>query len=187
MAIALAGWIQEGFGLKVFIDSCIWEYSDNLLKLIDNHYCLNPDGKSYNYEKRNQSTSHLHMMLSTALTMMIDKSECLFFLNTPNSIQTADTFINKTKSPWIYNEIVISRLIRKKKLSEYRPETTKAFTNLGRIDESQVMNYETDLSHLQNLTKSDLVQWRKNWNSVSLYEKYPLNTLYEKFPVDRYV
>lgn len=78
-AIALAGWIQEIFGLKVFIDSCIWEYSENLLRLIDNHYCLNSDKKSYSYEKRNQSTSHVHMMLSSALTMMIDKAECLFF------------------------------------------------------------------------------------------------------------
>lgn len=54
------------------------------------------------------------------------------FLNTPNSIQTADT-INKTKSPWIYHETVISRLIRKKKLSECRGEATKAFTDLGRL------------------------------------------------------
>lgn len=185
-AITLAGWIQEVFGLSVFIDSCIWGYSEDLLRLIDNHYCLNPGGGTYSYEKRNQSTSHVHMMLSTALTMMIDQAECLFFLNTPNSIQTGET-IDKTKSPWIYNEIAISRLIRKKKLSEYRPERTKAFTDLGRIDESFVMNYDANLSHLQNLTADDLIQWKEDWGYVSLHEKYPLNKLYELFPIDNYL
>jgi hypothetical protein len=64
------------------------------------------------------------MMLSTALSMMIDKAECLFFLNTPNSIQATEA-IDRTKSPWIYHEISISSLIRKRRLSEYRREVTK--------------------------------------------------------------
>ncbi|MGR6005670.1 hypothetical protein ACT7CR_06905 [Bacillus paranthracis] len=31
-AIALAGWLNDTFGLRVFIDSCVWGYADNLLK-----------------------------------------------------------------------------------------------------------------------------------------------------------
>ena len=183
-AITLAGWLQEEFDLNVFIDSCIWSYADDLLRLIDNAYCLNSNGVNYSYEKRNQSTSHVHMMLSTALTMMIDKTECLFFLNTPNSIQTIET-INKTFSPWIYNEISISQVIRKKKLSQYRRELTKGFSLTGRIDEREFANYEVNLSHLQKLVESDLKSWQSLWNNSSLHEEYPLNKLYELFPVDK--
>lgn len=31
LAIALSGWLHEQFGLSVFIDSCVWGYSNNLL------------------------------------------------------------------------------------------------------------------------------------------------------------
>lgn len=186
MAITLAGWLQENFGLRIFVDSCIWDYADELLKLIDNYFCLNPSRETYSYEKRNQSTSHVHMMLSTALNMMIDNAECLFFINTPSAIYTTE-MISKTKSPWIYNEISLSQIIRKRKLSEYRGEITKAFSKGGRLAESEMINYELNLGHLQNLTARDLDNWRKLWENYSLHEKYPLNKLYELFPVDKLI
>jgi hypothetical protein len=102
-AIGLAGWLKQEFGLNAFIDSCVWGYSAELLKIIDDKFCLNDDNKSYDYEKGNVSTSHVHMMLSTALTMMIDKTECIFFLDTPSSINTND-IIYKTGSAWIYQK-----------------------------------------------------------------------------------
>ena len=55
----------------------------------------------YDYNKRNYSTSHVHMMLSTALTMMMDEAECVIFLNTPNALSTKD-IVHKTESPWIF-------------------------------------------------------------------------------------
>lgn len=83
---AFAGWIYETFGLEAFIDSCSWGYCDDLLRKIDNRYCYNTKTKTYNYKLRNYTTSHVHMMLSTALTEMMDKTECIIFFNTPNSI-----------------------------------------------------------------------------------------------------
>jgi hypothetical protein len=59
LAISFSGWLNETFGLCVFIDSEIWGYSNKLLKIIDNKYCKNYDG-NYSYEKRNFSTSHVH-------------------------------------------------------------------------------------------------------------------------------
>jgi hypothetical protein len=85
-AIALAGWLFDTYGIKAFIDSCIWGYADDLLKLIDKKHCYKKETNTFDYNLRNYSTSHVHMILSTTLTMMIDNSECLFFLNTPNSI-----------------------------------------------------------------------------------------------------
>ncbi|CDH90270.1 conserved hypothetical protein [Clostridium botulinum B str. Eklund 17B (NRP)] len=86
LAIRLAEWLYYNFGLITFIDSYIWSYSDDLLKKIDEKYCKNKKKRIYYYDTRNISTSHVHMMLMNALMKMIDKSECVFFLNTDNSI-----------------------------------------------------------------------------------------------------
>ena len=63
----LAGWITEKFKVNVFVDSYIWNYCDDLLKEIDKEYCRHSNGTSYDYDKRNVSTAHVHMMLSNAL------------------------------------------------------------------------------------------------------------------------
>lgn len=84
-AIALAGWLNFNFNLDVFIDSCIWGYSNDLLKTIDDKYCKNTNG-TYDYEKSVYAASHIHMMLSTAILKMIDNAESVIFLNTPNLI-----------------------------------------------------------------------------------------------------
>ncbi|MCC5439660.1 hypothetical protein [Clostridium botulinum] len=47
--------------------------------MIDNNYCFNKDTETYDYIKRNYSTSHVYIMLSTALSMMIDRAESIFF------------------------------------------------------------------------------------------------------------
>lgn len=174
-AIILAGFLKSAFGLKTFIDSCIWGYSNDLLRLIDNRFCRQTNG-NYDYNKRNQSTSHVHMMLSTALNMMIDKTECLFFLNTPNSVTTSGV-ISSTESPWIYSEITMSKLIRKKKLQQYRREGTRMFSKgglAGPVMES--IEYELDLNHLTEIDRNDLINWNNEYQKNKL--KYPLDILY---------
>lgn len=99
-------------GLKSFIDSEVWQYADSLLKEIDKN-CKRRDGL-YDYNKRNISTSYVHMMLNTALLSMIDKCECLFFLSTPNSFETVNEIKNSTFSPWIYSELSMANSIEKK-------------------------------------------------------------------------
>lgn len=115
LAHALAGFLLKRFNLSVFVDSVVWGYSDELLKKLDNEFCS--IGKErYSYSKRNNTTAHVHMMLSTALLKMIDKTECLFFLNTNNSntVQFRD-YMNgpSTYSPWIFSEISIANSIRR--------------------------------------------------------------------------
>ena len=92
-------------------------YCDELLNKIDKKYCYNQKTKTYDYKMRNYTTSHVHMMLSTALTEMIDKTECIIFFNTPNSIIMSDELDKidkkeKTISPWIYHELSISTMIQ---------------------------------------------------------------------------
>lgn len=120
-AIALAGFLSEKLKLKVFIDSCLWGFSNNLLKEIDENYCKHSNKVSFDYEKRNYSTSHVHMMLSIALNNMIDECEAIFFLNTPNSINFGDDINEKqTMSPWIYSELNSANILRIKDIRKYR-------------------------------------------------------------------
>lgn len=122
LAIKLAGYLNQTFGIYSFIDSCVWHNGDDLKKQLNDcdyngynicHSC-GCDGFSYNL-------SCVHMMLSSALAKMIDKCECIFFLNTPSSINLN----KKTESPWIYYELNIADLVQKRKkveslLLEYR-------------------------------------------------------------------
>jgi hypothetical protein len=164
LAIALAGWLKETFGLTAFIDSCVWGYADDLIGLIDNKYCRK-GSRLYNYEKRNYSTSHVHTMLSVALTQMIDNTECLFFLNTPNSL-TPNTFIEQTESPWIYSEIVMSRLIREnppeRKKSRSLNESQKTFATRRK---NIPFSYDLSVDHLTAINSKVLTDWQ------SIYEE----------------
>lgn len=171
LAITFAGWLYEAFGLTSFIDSCVWGYANNLLRIIDNQYCRREATNSYDYNKRNYSTSHIHMMLSVALSQMIDNTECLFFLNTPNSI-TPGTVIQQAESPWIYSEIAMSRLIRRKPLNEYRMQRiAESFSSGGKLN----VKYQLPTAHLTSVNYDILVEWEKRWDN---FEKNSQNPLY---------
>lgn len=149
LAIALAGWLSDTFGLKAFVDSSIWGYADELVEI------LKKMDESFN--ENNYITSHVHNMLTVALMEMIYKTECLFFLNTPNS-----TFFDCTLSPWIYTEIGISKMIQKR-----RPQRPM------QISDSRIA-HELDLSHLTEIDYRDLNKWEKS----NTYGDDALDTLY---------
>ena len=183
-AIAFAGWLYHFFSIDAFIDSAIWGYCDNLIQIIDNEYSRGADGE-FDYIKRNISTSHVHMMLSTALTMMIDKTECLFFMDSPNSIMPTES-IEKTASPWIYFEIATSQMIQKK-----APVRTTVFesaeTEQEYLKRSLTMAYELDLNHLSELNRPDLDYWStaKQYHSPesALDELYSIKPTKEIFDI----
>lgn len=145
LAIALAGWLWETFRLKAFVDSSIWGYADDLINKL-----LEETDDNYSHNERNNSdliyiTSHVHNMLTVALMKMIDKTECLFFLKTPNS-----AFFDCTLSPWIYTEIGISMMIQKR-----RPQRPM------QISDSRIA-HELDLSHLSEIDYRDLNEWEES-------------------------
>lgn len=153
--LLIAGFLYKTQGVKSFIDSCIWGYAGDLLHIIDDEYCLKPSG-SYSYEKRNYSTSHVHMMLTIALTKMIYNTECILFLNTPNSIYPKDTILGEKKeaetlSPWIYTEIEMTKLVNKRAPKEHR-NFQKTFS-VAREDLQMLQRGDTfhmEISHLMN-------------------------------------
>lgn len=119
-------------------------------------YYYQEDSKTYNYNKRNFSTSHVHMMLSTALINTIDNTECIFFINTPNSIENVyDTVNNSTYSTCIYSELEATRLLRNRPISDYRvPYETKSIHE--KFNNELKIKYRCDLNHLCDLSDSDL-------------------------------
>lgn len=178
LAFYLAGYLSDNFDLNVFIDSCIWGYSDDLLKEIDNDYCMT-DKDFYSYKLRNHSTSHIHMMLSTALNMMIDRTECLFFLNTPDSIKSYGS-IDKTESPWIYAEISATHYLRENlpKRKQLLLECTAKFSEGGVIQKAVSVTHNLDLSKLNKLDKGNLDLLK----SLEIKGTNALDLLYELHP-----
>lgn len=154
--LTLAGYLYKKLDLICFIDSCIWGYSDKLLKAIDKRYCTTKNENTYDYDLRNLSTSHVHMMLTVALTKMIYNTECLFFLNTPNSILPKDSVKNKTLSPWIYTELSMIKYIEKKSAAKHR----RMVENFSKSLESLKVEYEVDsLNDLPTLTFKEIKDW----------------------------
>lgn len=176
IALFISG-VLEALGLKVFIDSTVWGYSDELLRIIDEKMCPSQNQKgNYNYQARNYSTAHVHMMLSVALNKMIDKSECLFFLNTPSSVSTKSVIEQRTRSPWIYSEIANSRLLRVRKPDRM---LTKSFSKGGKIEALSMIveniEHVLELDHLQQINQEDIVNWLDKINE----EEHILDTLYK--------
>ncbi len=178
LAITLAGWLKKEFGLTTFIDSCCWGYSNELALKLNNEYnynIFNPD--TYEFDKAMNIAGHVHMMLSTALANMIDKTECIMFLNTPNSVYSYDTKL-KTYSPWIYNELEITRIIEKKKKRKLLKE---------HVEFNMSIEYELNTDHLYNINENDLISWKAHrWRvltkSITTDTEYKsLSSLYEKY------
>lgn len=201
LANALAGWLFAKFGLKVFIDSNVWEYSNNLLNKINDKYSnkqINQNGEFlYDYRSCNYVSQHVNIMLSTALQKMIDKVECVILLNTDNSISVFDNHnktINQTYSPWIYSEILSTQIIRKKPLFYYREyyreyrndEIQAAFESSSEKYFALLITYDVSLEHLVKLNGIDLQRWlEKNSFGFVEYYDYALDALYSfKNPKD---
>jgi len=171
--MALAGWLNEKFDLTVFIDSSVWLHGKMLKKKLADTYCRINDGL-YGYDSFSHAASHVDIMLSSALSMMIDKCECLFFLNTPNAIKAYGNNAHLTESVWIYNEIGISKIIEKKKPKRWVTESVEMTETFSKGLSGFKIAHEVDLEHLIPIGKIDLESWLKKKNK----EEFPLDTLY---------
>ncbi|MGF2153566.1 toll/interleukin-1 receptor domain-containing protein [Lactococcus lactis] len=179
LAIKLACWLENNFGVRVFIDSLLWKNIDDLQKEIDKKYTFSEITKTYDYDLRNITTSHVHAMLSTALNDMIDSSECVIFLNTPSSIELS-TLKTSTFSPWIYSEIKAANLLRINTPSRFiqkRFGNTLPFTG-GTFNEAPQIKYDTDLSKFHKITYQSLIAWNVDRIINKIKGTETLNSLY---------
>lgn len=159
-AECLANWLYENFKLKAFIDSHVWGYANILLKKLNDRFAIE-DEKTYKYSPAISNAAHVHLMLSTALSEVIDKSECLFFINTENTLQNITlkdgSEEQRTASPWIMSELKTFSIIEKK-LSGNRDINERKMI-LESISEGAKFLYKTSKEHLSPLSVSDLKNW----------------------------
>lgn len=177
-----AGWLNRTFDLKVFVDSCVWGNCNDILREIDNKYCKKITG-NYDYDLRNRSTSHVHAILSTALAEMMDKSECIIFFNTPQSISTVDVIGDSdseiTHSPWIYYELSTVKKLRITPPS--RPRQIREATEGNRLGLIHYDSLESDynvhkyLKDMPVINDNTLYNWAENHNK----SRHPLDVLYD--------
>lgn len=190
IAERLANWLYQQFGLKSFIDSHVWGYANDLLKELNDRYAKS-DGDSYNYIPAVANAAHVHLMLSTALSEAIDKAECLFFLNTENTLQDITlkdgSEEQRTASPWIMSELKTSSMITTK-LSKDRIVINEG-VGLESASNAAPLLYKTSMEHLLPLNENGLKAWLNGCaehlgrftflNSMGKKEYDALNILYK--------
>ncbi|HAO07345.1 MAG TPA: hypothetical protein DCQ50_10185 [Chryseobacterium sp.] len=171
LVIAFGGWLKEEFGLECFIDSCIWGYSKSLQNIIDNTYSRNREGV-LDYDSVLYASSHVNMMLNTALMQMVDSCECIIFVNTPKSVKP-NQVMSKIISPWIYSEIAMTKLIKSRSLDSYRIKSINENRHFSELE----IEYNLDTKHLLNLTTYKL----HTWKNAGLKNSNALDYLYRMF------
>lgn len=181
LARKLSYWLYVTFGLRAFIDSDVWGYAPDLEEKLLRIYCRYSDQEDYD-DLKNFVSAHVHMMLSVALNQMIDNAECLFFLNTPSSISIDAPIEGTTPSPWIYSEIAMSRLIRKKSKGEHRG---LLFESEQDLFADRPIRYTLPMDHLTKLNSDDLLMWKKYCKAASHHHLKALDCLYQLNPLKK--
>ena len=165
-----AFYLRNILGLKVFIDSEVWGYVDDLLMSVNNQYAKIGE-KLYDYKKCNLNASVIYLMLSNAIHDVINETECLFFINTPNSINSEENIEETTESPWIYDELKTTSII-KPKISD----RIKAMIDVYKIHQKSSQNVIVDsaepvwirdvtkeVNSLEVLPNRILVEWQNKY------------------------
>lgn len=166
-ALLLANKIQQTHGLIVFIDSDVWGSVYDLLKEVDDEYCRLSGSNSYSYEKRNQSTAHVYMILNSALHEVIDRTEAFIFLGSENSLvpsiksTMSEYNRDKTYSPWIHSELLLSSMIRRSRPKRYKEVVLDSVASVEHLTESKQLKVEHDapMGHLTKISQILLNQW----------------------------
>ena len=186
LALNLAGWLHSTFKIRSFIDSCVWGHSTKILRQIAVDHCRTDDKRHFDYDLRNGSTSHIHMMLATALGKMINSVEAVIFVSTPNSVSTKES-IQRVSSPWLLYELSLMQLIQKRPLNDYRK--MKKSADIHELEEGVEnfsrtipIDYDADFSSLTSLDADTLNSWELTNSKRPAWAERPLDILYSLAP-----
>ncbi len=141
--------LEEKYGVTCFVDSMVWKNIATLQKKIDNRYSRAEDGK-LDYQLIQQSTAHIHSLLSIALFEMIDQCECCIFVQSDKSL-TLNFNDTTTLSPWIYEEIYYMNHTSEQSLQRLEDRYSKVLNERRYFDASIKMTHVVDLSGFKTL------------------------------------
>ena len=180
LAKGFANYLYLFLGVTCFIDSLYWGNIDRLQNEVNELHltCDNMTGRSYyDYEKTLQVAKHANMILASALTEMIDNCECVFFLNTDNSVIRGTEAIskNETYSPWIYHEVFTTSIIHRKGTGRRAALEEQQIRDNAIKPLSQFI-YNLDLTGMTILNDDDIIHWRSTVKYD--YNNNPLDVLY---------
>lgn len=147
--------------IECFVDSWQWGYIDKIQLMLDEEYSK-IDEYIYSYEKVIHTTSIVKPLLISAITKVIDKTECAIFLHTEDSTLSVDNHPLGTSSPWLYLENIAMGILRPK-IPSYLEKKMKYYSKEGRFlaGDSKIIEYfplsyefpELGISSIRNLTK----------------------------------
>lgn len=184
-----AKWLNIHLGLRSFIDSVYWKYSDKLLRKLDDDLCRYRDKRNhkfyYYYNRRNFTTANVHCMLSMALMKMMNQCELVIFVGSENSLQYSKGQ-EETPSPWIYEELEMANL-----LPHQIPERFQIANDMVRIlneglqqrhfSEEIIRNqffYQVDIDDFDNINEQMLRSVLNSFNNEEANHIDSLNRLY---------
>lgn len=177
LAKALAYWLEKKFQITSFIDSSVWGDFRQLRQKI-NSYLKKTLGAKYDFYEQDRVSQHIFVMLNNSLMEMMDRCQCMFLLNTPNSVTVNELFQNSVYSPWIFSEIGMFNCIEKKYPPSIIQEEKKGIEQFSRV------SYKVDLSRFTTLTADDLNTWCKECKKLNKPQQR-LNKLYELHPEEK--
>lgn len=173
LAYALAWELQEKFNLTSFIDSIVWKHFSSLKSALDVFF-QEKYLEEYDATFQSRVNQHVLLMLNTSLMEVMDRSECLFFLNTSKCMEFDENEDFVTDSPWIFSEIGIFNNIRKKQKRKQMSEAQEATACFSGI------RYKLDLQDFEDIDNNDFDKWMNiNERNKRLgINKHPLDSLY---------
>lgn len=169
----LAYYLRVNMGVKVFIDSEVWGYVDDLLLRVNNKYALKSKGL-YDYTVANIDASNVYLMLSNAIHDVINATGSLFFINTPNSLNVDSNIKSRNvESPWIYDELKFTSTV-KRRVPDYIQGYLDGFKRKIVTDSIEPPKWTRDVSKevngLMPLSNDTLLKWKikSKYNSTGL-------------------
>ena len=153
-ALLLAAWLKKYKKLSCFVDSFAWGSADQLLKEIDDKYCYRKHSKTYDYKKRNFTTSHVHAILSMALLDTILRSKYCIFIESTESVPLNSGLKKNTLSPWLYEEIKYMQLLQPKRETKMFSEGSEKA-----ISDCKIAYDVTDISQFPFLAYKDFAKF----------------------------
>jgi len=171
-ALFIAGLLKDRLGIDAFVDSAAWGCYRKLAACL---YAAAKRGypsitSQQDAQLEMSATEHAHCMLSKSLIQMMDRCECLIFLDTPASVglRNIDTAECSTFSPWIYTEIEASRVLRRYRYPRSMLKAAnEGLRSFARGEEARVqVVYPLNLEHLDKLSPRMLIQWAANAQEI---------------------
>ncbi len=166
VAQKFAIWLKENFDLLSFIDSDLWGNYNVIQSELDDFYAAEM-GVRYDLEKKNICSAHVHMMLTYALTRMIDKADFFIFVKSDHSVTMKDS-IEKTSSSWIFHELETASLISEKRnFVDLQMQSPRPLMEAQDIQ----IRYPIPLEGFYYLTKANLEQNASNYRKQKMDDR----------------